>query len=175
MRQLYKGFTLIELLLVLALIAIVVTLAVPSFSKLIERNELRQSAEAVKADLQLARRQAIKQSQNVTFDTNTGNDGNWCYGFDTTTCDCTQVDPAQADFCSMKRVSGLSFASTNMDSAGLNPTFDFRRGTAIASNVCLSTNNYKLKILNNAAGRVLICSDTSAPLGGYESCNTNCP
>lgn len=170
-----EGFTIIEMLVVIALIAILAALTVPSFTKTIERNQLRESAEAVKADLQLARRQAIKQSQNVTFDTNIGNDGAWCYGYDTTACNCAQADPAQADYCSMKRVIGTSFSSTDMTSAGLNPTFDFRRGTSVASNVCLSTDNFKLKVLNNAAGRVLICSDTTAPVGGYESCTTNCP
>lgn len=164
-----------EALVVIALIAIISALTIPSFYKTIERNQLRQSAEALKADLQLARKQAIKQSQNVTFDFSLGNDGAWCYGFNTAPCNCNQNDPLQADYCSMKRVSGSEFAMTDMSSAGADPTFDFRRGTAFSSNACLSTDNFKLKVLNNNAGRVLICSDTNAPVGGYESCDTNCP
>lgn len=167
------------MLIVVALVAIILAISVPSFSKIIERMQLRESAEAVKADLELARTQAIKGSQNVTFDTNTGNNGTWCYGFNNsaTDCDCTQADPTQADYCAMKRVTGSEFSSTNMTSNGITPiTFDFRRGTVLASNVCLASNNYIIKVLNNNVGRVSICSDTKAPMGGYEDCApSNCP
>jgi len=172
-----QGVTLFELLIVIALIAIILAFSVPSFSKIIERNRLKSAAESLKSDLQLARLASVKASDQVILTKTTGNNGAWCYGFNTgtTACDCTQTDTTQANYCSISIVSGTNFPNTNLDSSSANTTFNFRRGTANSSNACFSTTNYTVKVFNNNAGRVEICSDTTAPVGGYEVCATNCP
>lgn len=172
-----QGVTLFELLIVIALIAIILAFSVPSFSKIIERNRLKSAAESLKSDLQLARLAAVKASDQVILTKTTGNNGSWCYGFNsgTVACDCAETDVTQADYCGIAIVSGANFANTNMFSSSADTTFNFRRGTANSSNACFSTTNYKLKVFNNNAGRVEICSDTTAAVGGYEACDTNCP
>jgi len=172
-----KGMTIIELLIVMALIGIILAITVPSFSTTIERNKLKNAAESLKSDLQAARIQAVKRSNDVIFTRNLGDDGAWCYGFndEAAVCDCTQTDPSQANYCDLKIVQGLGYPNTNMDSSSGNSTFRFRRGTVNSGYTCFSSTNYLIKVVTNNSGKVEICSDTTAPFPGYETCVSNCP
>lgn len=172
-----QGVTLIEMMIVIVIIAITLATSVSLFSKVIERNRLKSAAESLKSDLQLARLTAVKMSDQVILTKTTGNNGAWCYGFNsgTTACDCTETDTSQADYCDLSIISGTNFSQTNLPFSSANTTFNFRRGTSNSTSTCFSTTNYKLKVLNNNVGRVEICSDTTAPVGGYDSCATNCP
>lgn len=59
------GFTLIELLIAIAVVAIVLSLGVPSFERLIERNQLTTNINKLVSTLNLARSEAIKRNQRV--------------------------------------------------------------------------------------------------------------
>jgi prepilin-type N-terminal cleavage/methylation domain-containing protein len=61
-----QGFTAIELLVVLALAAILLTLALPSFDGTIKRYRVGAAASEIASALQYARAQAITTRQNVT-------------------------------------------------------------------------------------------------------------
>ncbi|WP_417660587.1 GspH/FimT family pseudopilin [Pseudomonas sp.] len=61
-----KGFTLIELMVTVAVLAIVITVAAPSFSNLLADNRASALANELQGALQLARSEAIKRRQNVT-------------------------------------------------------------------------------------------------------------
>ncbi len=174
-RYSIRGLTLVELLVVIAIAAVLAAVAVPSFSRLIERQQLRQAAEALKSDMQLARVEAIKRSANVAVVRNTGADGTWCYGASTgpVNCDCTETVTTEADYCSIFRVTGREYTTTDIDSVSATTSFDFRRGTANTSNTCMRTTNYSLKILVQNTGGVEVCSDVDAPVGGYDACSTN--
>jgi len=150
-------------MVVIAVIAILASVALPSFKDIIERNSLRQAVELLKSDMQFARTEAIKQSQNLTVSRNTGNNGAWCYGIDVGACDC-----GTAGDCSIKAVSGAQFGSINLTSAGANTGFSSRRGTANSSNTIFSSPNYTVKVYVSNGGRTLICSDTAG--AGYPSC-----
>jgi len=170
-----KGMTLIEVLMVIVIIAVLASLAIPSFQRMIERQQIRQAVESLKADTQLARISAIKQSANVILARNTGAAGAWCYGAATVTCDCTETVTTEADYCSIYRVDGGQYNATSFDSVGANTTFSFRRGTADANDTCISTANFTLKVSVNNAGKVNICSDSTAPVDGYyDNCASNC-
>ena len=87
------GFTLIELMVVIALMAILVVLAVPSFDKMIVMQRLRGTNAQLITDLQLARSEATMRG---TFGrVNFGTDANQtCYTIYVTNgsfsrCDCT--------------------------------------------------------------------------------------
>jgi len=178
------GFTLLELMIVVALMGIVASIAVPSFQDTLERNYLKEAAESFKSDLMFIRTEAIKTSNNITVNRSTGNNGGWCYGFDSTgfTCDCTETDDtntttsANEGYCSAKRTEG--FPKTNLTSVfplSGNSTFDFRRGTTGNHNTCFSTTNYKIKVTTSTAGRILVCSNTdSFAMAGYPDCSSNC-
>lgn len=174
-----EGFTLVELLIVIAILSIIAVTAVPSYQDTLERNRIKEAAEALQADLQLAHTEAVKRSANITINRSTGSNGAWCYGFNdnlTVACDCTQTDKTQTNYCALKRIMGSSYSGTNLSSASAdNIAFNFRRGTANPSNTCFSTDNYKLRVVVANTGRVTICSNSGAShVPGYDNCSTNC-
>ncbi|GGK10985.1 GspH/FimT family pseudopilin [Luteimonas terricola] len=77
-RRPVRGFTLIELLVTVALLAILVALAAPSFANLINSNRLAGAANDIVAALQVARMEAIRRGQSVVICPST--DGASCAG-----------------------------------------------------------------------------------------------
>lgn len=72
------GFTLIELMITLAVAAIMLTVAIPSFSNFVKDNRLTSQANTFVASLNLARSEAIKRGTRVYITSNNGttwNDG----------------------------------------------------------------------------------------------------
>lgn len=174
-RKYNVGLTLIELMVAISILGIVASMAVPSFQKMIERNRIKQAVESLLSDMQLARTQAIKSSQNIIVNRGTGNNGAWCYGFNNAACDCTVTDTSAANYCSLKRITGTDFSTTDLVSQSANTTFNFRRGIANVSDVCFATDNYKVKLMVSIVGKVEICRDTTEDvISGYENCATNC-
>lgn len=74
------GFTLIEAMVVVAIIAILLALAGPSFTPLIERWRVRSAAEDLTATLYLARSEGIKRGGGITIDAT----GGWGQGWKVT-------------------------------------------------------------------------------------------
>ncbi|WP_370600723.1 GspH/FimT family pseudopilin [Pseudomonas nitroreducens] len=68
------GFTLVELMIVVTLLAIFATLAVPSFTSTIERNRLQTQADELKSLLLYARGEAVSQKATITA---AGSDDVW--------------------------------------------------------------------------------------------------
>ncbi len=158
-----KGFTLLELMITVAIIGIIASIAVPSFSKMIERNRLTEVAVALQADMQLARIRAIKQSQNifVSRTKTSATAGDWCYGLNTANCDCTT-----ANDCAIKTVSGANFSTVQMLSLTDNSNFDFRRGTPnVIDGVTFHTSNYAVRVVFSKSGRVRLCTPPTEGTG----------
>ncbi|GAA5185069.1 Tfp pilus assembly protein FimT/FimU [Niveibacterium umoris] len=73
-----KGFTLIELMFVMAVTAILMAIAVPSFSDLIARQRIASAASDFSTDLALARMEAMRRGGRATVCAST--DGTTCAG-----------------------------------------------------------------------------------------------
>lgn len=67
-RRTTAGFTLIELMVTVALLAVVLALAVPSFRDLLAAQRIRATAYSMVSDLVLARSEAVKRGANVTLE-----------------------------------------------------------------------------------------------------------
>ena len=65
MKQ-HSGFTLIELMITLALVAILATVGVPSFTNFIANNRLTVQANELVSALNLARSESVKRNTRVT-------------------------------------------------------------------------------------------------------------
>ena len=65
-KKLSKGFTLIELMIVIAIAAILMTLAAPSFSLMINNSKVTSATNEFIGSLNLARSEALKRSNNVS-------------------------------------------------------------------------------------------------------------
>ncbi len=98
-----RGFTLLELMIVLAIAAVVLVLAAPSFSRMIEIRRLRGISEQFQTDVQFTRSEAVSRQERVAI--SFGNDATMtCYtihtcGTETSTdcrCECTAAASAGA-------------------------------------------------------------------------------
>jgi Tfp pilus assembly protein FimT len=76
------GFTLTEMLITVGITALLTALAAPSFISLLEKRRLTAAAEAILADLRMARSEAIKRNISVTVSFTEGNAGLWQYTID---------------------------------------------------------------------------------------------
>lgn len=65
MMKKHNGFTLIELMIVVALVAILAAVGVPSFREFIQNNRLATQANTFLTALKLARSEAVKRGVNV--------------------------------------------------------------------------------------------------------------
>lgn len=165
-----RGVTLVETLVVVVIVGILISTAVPSYRATIERNRLKEVVDAFKSDMQFARTEAVKQNRYVFISRLPGNAGAWCYGLNVDeNCSC-----GTANSCSIKVVSGANFSNqVSMEaSTANNSRFDFRQGTIGASGVTFSTANYQARVTFSNVGRIGICTPSGATgLLGYKECS----
>ena len=62
-----KGFTLIELMIAVALAAIIITMAAPSFNSAMKKNKIVAETNELIADINFARSEAVKRSMPVVL------------------------------------------------------------------------------------------------------------
>jgi type IV fimbrial biogenesis protein FimT len=87
-----RGFTLIEVLVVMTVIAIVASIAVPSFSSFVADQRARSAASDLMTAILSARSEAIKRNSNVTITALTaGGATTWGAGWLVTAADGTQL------------------------------------------------------------------------------------
>lgn len=178
MLRVSRGFTLIELMVVVALIAIVLALAAPSFTATQDRKRLEGIADVFGTDVQYTRSEAVARN----FETRlvTGAAGN-CYtiyvwrGAGTCTCapavSCvvagTATDPIELKTVSLVGTGVTVTASTSFP-------FDALRGmlnpfTDQSVTFSSATGPWTLTTAVSAVGRASTCSP-SGTLKGYPSC-----
>jgi len=96
-----QGFSLIEVMMSVVLIAIGLTLALPSYRDMVEKRQITNGAEQLASFINTAQGVAMKTNQVVTVSYSKTAENDWCVGAvsGTTPCDCTVTNTAAADYC----------------------------------------------------------------------------
>lgn len=67
-RAVPRGFTLIELMIVLVIVAILITVGIPSLTEFVARQRMRTTVSDLVSDVAFARAEAIKESRQVIME-----------------------------------------------------------------------------------------------------------
>lgn len=171
-----SGFTLIEMMVAMTVAAILLTIAIPSFTHMIDQNRLKGAAEMLYADLRFARAEAIMRNKPVQISFN-ANSSTWCYGLKVNAnCDCQVTDPANSGYCEIdnvpKIVSSAEFSGVSISGMASSFSFNPLRGKADSGTTKFqSADNEKLHVVVSGLGRVRLCSPSGAgKVNGYPSC-----
>jgi type IV fimbrial biogenesis protein FimT len=148
-----RGFTMVELLIVMAIAAVLASLAAPSFSELFARRRLEGAATDLSTDLHFARSQAVSDRAQVTLVT-TG----------------TQYTITNAAGATLKTVVlPANVTATNAVTVVYDPLRGMITGAAQQIDLASTRTAAALRLNVNTMGRVNLCSP-SASLKGYASC-----
>ena len=170
MTRKQAGFSLVELMVVIAVLAIIAAVALPSFQGMRDAARVRSAVEAVYSQLQFARSESVKQNRDLFVSVTTG--ASWCVGISNVTgCACgtpgsCQFGPAGA--LAENNVLAENFVGVSLASNLTEFLIDNRRGgTAAAATLTLTGGSSKTgSVTISPLGRVSICGNA----GGYPSC-----
>ncbi len=191
-----SGFTLVELMVTVAVLAILVGIAIPSFQGTLDKRRIIGAAEQIYADLQYARSEAIRQNKSVTVHfRNAGTNTTWCYGMNvhertvsySGACDCTTTTSgAENSNCTVRGLTktvystdyrgiSLTAASFSGTSGTTFTTFTPLRGIGAAGTPKLrSASDFLVEIVVSPQGRIRPCSPPSSGstyyLSNYPTC-----
>ncbi|MCI4567396.1 GspH/FimT family pseudopilin [Lysobacter sp. CFH 32150] len=182
-RKLLLGVTLVELMVSLAVLAILATVAVPSFVDFLDKNRVRGAADAVVSLVSSARAEAVKNDLDVSI-AMVGSGAAWCMGGNAATppsgglpagaadpCDC--IDPADATEC---LIAGQRFVievgaypDVRVGTLPAPLTFDSTLGaiSPLGSRSVVLTSprgKYDLSIQINSLGQARLCIPAGKPL-----------
>lgn len=160
-----RGFTLLEMLVTLALMAILMSIAVPTYAGFAARHRLKSASDMLVLDLRQARLDAIQRNASVHVVAHAG--AQWCYAVSTDPgCDCRAADTS----CAIRRVDSSEFSGVVMDSARA-VGFDGRLGRSVPASVALLSTGDGLAatVRVQASGRPSACS-SGKPMNGYPAC-----
>lgn len=176
-RLTQRGFTVVELVITMVVFGILVTIAVPSFTSLMDSIRVKRAGDAVSAFLVNAKSEAIKQNTIIRVVVQVADSGaTWCLGMtEANTCDCLTQNSCQVDGVE-RTLPGSAYKNVVLNGPDDAHGFQFNRirGTVQAgTNETVeleSDNGINLNVIVGLTGRIRMCSpDGSA--GGYPSCS----
>lgn len=177
-----------------AIVAIITSIALPSYRTLIEKRQVTSGSEQLGAFLSSVQMEAVKRSENISVTYSRTDSDTWCIGIisGTTPCDCTVTAFDGTDACvigdetQVRVITGASLNYPGIMNA-MNGDGDFvydpGRGLLCDDPDCLAYDNVELELLSeqgsyalnvqlNATGRLKICSDSAGKkLPGFDVCS----
>ncbi len=155
-----RGVTLIELMVTIVVLAILASMAIPSFTNMMERQRLINATEAIYSDLQNARSEAVKRSLEIVASVQG---------------DClTVADKLVSPSFVLSNTCMAAFPTIGMATTRSSISFDRVRGitnpTGGGGTITLtSASGLVAKVIISGFGRVRVCSPTK--IGGYPTCS----
>lgn len=177
-----RGFTLLEVMAAMAVLAIVLSLAVPSMRSAAEKRRTIAAAEEIYSQLQLARSEAIARSQAVFMNIVGG--AAWAIGVSNDpACDPSDNVPACVLPDVMTNNNPITHLFTSNDHPDMSVattsnqiTFQSQRGIASAATIDITSAGnvgYLMRVAVAPLGQVSMCSpnaDASKHVSGYRPC-----
>lgn len=182
----FLGFTLIELMVTLAVAAILLTVAVPSFVDFFDRNRVRGAADDVVSLISDARAEAVKADRDVNI-AMTGSGNSWCIGANAATPPAGGIAAGTATSCDCSDTSACVVAGQRMAietgafpdvRAGTLATFTFnsKLGALVplgdrSLSLTSPRGKYTVSVEVNALGQSRLCVPADKPMiSGIASC-----
>lgn len=181
-----RGFTLIELMVTIAVLAILMAMAAPSFNDFFQRYRLRGAADDVATLMAVARSEAVARNRNVAI-VFSGTGAAWCVGA------AVAAEPAApGDLVTTAPTCNCSgdcrIADRVMESQGANyrgvtvaavpASFVFNRLTGAVDPLGTTTTtlqspngHYSLAVSVSPLGRGRLCVPSGSPaMAGFQTC-----
>jgi type IV fimbrial biogenesis protein FimT len=158
------GLTLIETMVAIAIVAVLATLAVPSFGSQLARSHLKAAAERMAADLAEARFESSRRGVPVHVHFEAG--AQWCYSVATADpCAC-----ASTQACQLRRAEGKEHKGVVLERAS-DLHFEPTHGSAAAVTAATLRNarGEALRVEMTRLGRAKVCAPDHG-LPGYPAC-----
>jgi type IV fimbrial biogenesis protein FimT len=158
-----RGFTLVEVVIAVTVLAVLATLALPSFGGRVRHERLRSAAETLAADFGDARFEAAERGVTVYLHIEPG--PAWCWSVGATPgCSCgaaAACGPASARASDHPGVELVAATDARFDADG----------TSVAGGSALlrSASGEQLQVDVTRLGRARICAP-AAPVSGYPAC-----
>jgi type IV fimbrial biogenesis protein FimT len=161
-RRSPRGLTLIELMLALAIVAVLATLAMPSFGSMLARHRLKAAAENLALDLAALRQQSAQRQQPMHLYLQAGTQ--WCYALAVQAgCDCRVPQG-----CQLKTVRADDHPGVLLLEGG-SLLVDAQPGAGSASVLLQGPDGSRVRVGLSRLGRPKVCSSGSV-VAGYPGC-----
>lgn len=180
-----KGFTLVELMVTLAVLAILVTLSIPTFNDFRQRSALRGAADQVVSFIGDARFEALRRNSDVKIGFVTNPSGAFCIGAATTTvpgddascdcftagsCDVSAYPDDQAQWKGVRFPSLPTIGNDDTDASGVIVIDPKRANLTEAGDVGrislqspTGSQDYRVDVVVDRNGRATACQPAAAP------------
>jgi len=183
----HRGFTLIELMITISIVAIITSLALPSYQTSLEKRQITSGAVQVGAFLSAVQIESIRRNDSIAVTYSHFAGDSWCVGntIGTTACDCTITDISNVNACliggklSVISDDDLSHPEVMNSMTGDGSfVYDTARGVMLdhadqaTFHFQSSAGTYALNVEITAIGRVKICSkDSTTQVPGFALCS----
>lgn len=159
MSKQQSGFSFIELMVVVVVLAIVASIAIPSFRNFIANAQIRTTTESIRNGLQIARAEAVKRNAVVRFTLNS--DKSWLVGCPTVAANCPatiQSKPSKEGSATtitltLTGANNISFTSLGTVTA----TAGQLSQVVVDSSAIPAANTADLRITIGVGGNVRVC------------------